>query len=71
MKQLRLFKTKRRKKRGRPVGTHPLVRHRTRPELDGRTPVHVTWKMARSVPNLRSQRCMEVVRRVFDGVPVP
>src|SRR3954469_17405587 len=65
MTQLSLFGKKRGKKRGRPTGSFPLVRHRRRPEVDGRTPVHITWRMARSVPNLRSQRCMAVVRRVF------
>ena len=41
------------------------VPHLARPRLDGRTPVHVTLRLCRDVPNLRSQRGMRVVVRVF------
>jgi REP-associated tyrosine transposase len=41
------------------------VVHLARPRLDGRTPVHVTLRLRRDVPNLRSQRCMSVAWRVF------
>jgi REP-associated tyrosine transposase len=53
----------RKRKDGR-VG-RPGVAHERRPRLDGRTPVHVTMRLARGVPNLRSQRLMRVVWRVF------
>ena len=41
------------------------VEHKARPRLDGRTPVHVTLRLRRDVPNLRSQRGMQVVWRVL------
>jgi len=41
------------------------VAHTARPKLDGRTPVHVTLRVRRDVPNLRTQVCMAVVFRVF------
>jgi REP-associated tyrosine transposase len=53
----------RKRKDGR-VG-RPGVAHVRRPRLDGRTPVHVTMRVARGVPNLRSQRLVRVVWRVF------
>jgi hypothetical protein len=49
----------------KPKGPRPLVSHAARPALDARHPVHVTLRVARSVPNLRSQRCMSVLRRAF------
>ena len=39
--------------------------HTPRPRVDGRTPVHVTLRLRRDVPNLRSQLGMQVVWRVF------
>ena len=39
--------------------------HTPRPRLDGRTPVHVTLRLRRDVPSLRSQRGMQVVVRAF------
>ena len=41
------------------------VAHTRRPRVDGRTPVHVTLRLRRDVPNLRSQVGMRVVFRVF------
>jgi REP element-mobilizing transposase RayT len=41
------------------------VHHIRRPDLDGRHPVHVTVRVGRTVPNLRSQRCMSALRRAF------
>jgi hypothetical protein len=49
----------------KPKGPRPLVSHAARPVLDARHPVHVTLRVARSVPNLRSQRCMAVLRGAF------
>src|SRR5262245_61173077 len=43
----------------------PGVVHTARPKLDGRTPVHVTLRLRRDVPNIRSQRGMKVAWRVF------
>lgn len=42
---------------GRRRGAHPRVRHRPRPSLDGRSPCHVTLRVCRGVPSLRS-RCL-------------
>jgi REP element-mobilizing transposase RayT len=41
------------------------VTHRARPRVDARTPVHVTLRLRRDVPNLRSQLGMHVVWRAF------
>jgi putative transposase len=41
------------------------LRHEARPALDGRTPAHVTLRISRLVPNLRSERCLHVLRRAF------
>ena len=53
----------RRRKDGR-VGVAGAV-HTARPRLDGRTPVHVTLRLRRDVPSLRTQVGMRVVWRVF------
>ena len=41
------------------------VAHTRRPRVDGRTPVHVTLRLRRDVPSLRSQLGMKVVWRAF------
>ena len=41
------------------------ITHLARPRVDGRTPVHVTLRLRRDVPNLRSQMGMQVVWRAF------
>ena len=53
----------RKRKDGR-IGVVGAV-HAARPRLDGRTPVHVTLRLRRDVPNLRTQLGMRVVWRVF------
>jgi putative transposase len=50
---------------GRKPGCGKARRHAARPRLDGRTPVTVTLRLVRRMPNLRSERCIAVVRRVF------
>src|SRR5277367_3698281 len=56
----------RRKGAGRkPVRARAGVRHRTRPLLKARFPVHVTWRMRDGVWNLRSRRCFTVLARAF------
>src|SRR5262245_2448671 len=49
----------------KPNGLRSGVEHVRRPALDGRTPAHVTLKVGQGVPNLRSQVCIDVVRRAF------
>jgi putative transposase len=60
----------RRKGAGRPrrdgvVGARPGVPHVTRPLLADRFPVHVTWRMEKTVWSLRTQRCFNVMRRAM------
>jgi putative transposase len=43
----------------------PCVAHRKRAELDGRTPVHVTLRVADDVPNLRNFERCAVLRAAF------
>jgi REP element-mobilizing transposase RayT len=43
------------------------VVHRRRPVLKARFPVHVTWRMQRSVWNLRTRRCFTALARAFWG----
>jgi putative transposase len=54
-----------RKGAGRKRGPGSGLRHAPRPELDGRTPAHLTLRISRLVPNLRTERCMHVLRRAF------
>jgi REP-associated tyrosine transposase len=49
----------------KPKGGRAGEKHLRRPRLDGRSPVHVTLRVARGLPNLRAQRCIAVVRRAF------
>jgi putative transposase len=56
------------KRRGagrKPKGDKPLVSHAARPQFTKPTPVHVTLKLRRDVPSLRSSRRFEVVRQCF------
>ena len=60
----------RREGAGRPrkdgvVGRRPGVAHVTRPVLAERFPVHVTWRMEKTVWNLRSRRCFSVMERAM------
>ncbi len=69
-KQLALgFEVPRRgKRRGPKVGPRPRVRHRERPILPARHPVHVTLRARASLPSLRSDL---VARRLRAIVEVP
>lgn len=49
----------------KPVGRCAGVSHAPRPRHDGRHPVHVTLRISRGVPSLRSQICLGVVRNAF------
>ena len=50
---------------GRPRRGHETVPHARRPIVTGRTPVHLTLRMCRSVWNLRSQRSFAKVREAL------
>jgi len=57
-----------RKGAGRPRldgGKRPGVSHLARPALKSRFPVHVTWRMADGVWNLRTRRCFGVLERAM------
>ena len=41
---------------GRPPGPRPRVQHRARPDLPGACPAHVTLRLRRGLPSLRSRR---------------
>ncbi|HEY2746727.1 MAG TPA: transposase [Polyangia bacterium] len=43
------------------------VRHRARPVLTARFPVHVTWRMCEGVWKLRTRRCFGALARAFWG----
>lgn len=43
-----------------------LVKHRIRPELDRRHPVHVTLRVARGLPSFRSQTVQALLERAID-----
>src|SRR6185312_10223813 len=51
----------------KPVRARAGVRHRRRPVLKSRFPVHVTWRMRDEVWNLRSRRCFTALSRAFWG----
>jgi len=51
----------------KPVRARAGVRHRRRPVLKARFPVHVTWRMRDEVWNLRSRRCFTALSRAFWG----
>ncbi|HTJ43904.1 MAG TPA: transposase [Kofleriaceae bacterium] len=56
-----------RKKLGRPVtGRRMDPRHRTRPELDPKHPVHVVLRVTREVSNLRTRHAYRAIRRAVD-----
>jgi REP element-mobilizing transposase RayT len=50
----------------KPKGARPGEEHVERPAVVKRYPLHLTMKVA-GVPNLRSERCMTVVRQAFRG----
>ena len=47
------------------VGARPGVPHVTRARLAERFPVHVTWRMDKTVWNLRSRRCFGAMERAM------
>jgi REP element-mobilizing transposase RayT len=49
----------------KPNGPHALVSHSARPRFGRITPVHVTLKVRRDVPNLRTSRRFELLRKCF------
>jgi REP element-mobilizing transposase RayT len=49
----------------KPVGRVAGPRHLARPKVDRHVPLHVTMRIARGLPNLRAERCIEVLRRAF------
>src|SRR5215468_1816130 len=49
----------------KPKGERAGVSHRARPVLKPRFPVHVTWRFARNVWNLRSGRSFSRLERAF------
>jgi putative transposase len=49
----------------KPIGKRAGAKHVQRPSLDARTPVHLTMRIARGLPSLRSERCMTILRRAF------
>jgi putative transposase len=51
--------------RGRPKKAWSSVAHRKRPAHVERHPLHVTWRIAEGLPNLRSPEVMKAFRRAF------
>ena len=49
----------------KPKGDKAGVPHHPRPALARRFPVHVSLKVVRSLPTLRSKRCMKVIKSAF------
>ena len=48
---------------GRPPGPRPLVLHRERERIPGNCPVHVTCRVRKDVPGLRTKRLVREFRR--------
>ena len=51
----------------KPTGASAGVSHAPRSLHDGRHPVHVTLRISRGLPSLRSQVCLGVVRKAFQA----
>jgi putative transposase len=62
---LRTHGGKRRHAGRKAKGEKALVSHAERPRFEGALPSHVTLKVRRDVPNLRSSRRFDVIRRCF------
>jgi putative transposase len=62
---LRTHGGKRRHAGRKPKGKVALVSHAARPRFERPMPAHVTLKVRREVPNLRSSRRFEVIRKCF------
>jgi REP element-mobilizing transposase RayT len=69
MRQLQLAKTAgwggRRAGAGRKRRGASRVSHRARPEFARRFPLHVTLRIRRDVPSLRTRACLAALRRAF------
>src|SRR5262249_13349371 len=52
-------------RRGRPRNAWSRVAHRTRPHHVKSHPLHVTWSIAKGLPNMRSPEVMKAFRRAF------
>lgn len=69
MRQLKLAKTSgwggRRAGAGRKRRGASRVSHRARPAFAGRFPLHVTLRIRRDVPSLRTRRCLGALERAF------
>jgi putative transposase len=52
-------------RRGRPKKAWSSVAHRARPEHTQSHPLHVTWRIAKGLPNMRSPEVMKAFRRAF------
>ena len=50
---------------GRKIGPNPAVRHLPREKFAGRFPCHVTLKVRRELPNLRTKRTIREIERSF------
>jgi REP element-mobilizing transposase RayT len=50
---------------GRPRGERPRVLHRAREPIPGACPVHVTLRLRKGVPSLRTQRLVHEVRQTL------
>jgi REP element-mobilizing transposase RayT len=49
----------------KPVGRFAGAKHVARPRVDRHAPLHVTMRIARGLPSLRTERCINVLRRAF------
>jgi len=52
---------------GRKSDPRSGVRHAARPKLSRHDPVHLTWRIAEDLPNLRRPELMAVIREAFDA----
>ncbi len=52
---------------GRKPDPRSGVRHAARPELSRHEPLHLTWRIAGDLPNLRRPELMAVLREAFDA----
>ena len=57
-----------RKGAGRPRGDRPKVRHRCRPELSARHPIHVTLRLRREIGSLRRRTIYVAIWRAWNQI---
>ena len=55
------------KKLGRPKSNESGISHHARCEHDGRSPIHVTLKLAAGLPGLRNRKTLAVLEQAFHG----